>query len=241
MGTRMTKEIAESLHIAAHDAPQKNTPHSSTKSGDGLQTEYAGGISSRSIPEESLKLMVEKIMESESAACNTRLDDHHNCIAELYSTQQQLTVLIQDLKTSHSGSCNWDDITGLYKRMKTLEGQLKTQGAMLSSLVVPCGERNMKTASCHDKCASSHQGAQEPDATLTKQTEQSSHLHLEVRECDMQRDKLFRFNEIAISEHKLKSDKQYQSTTEDTSPLAEFKVTPPPVAPSARPQQAAPP
>merc|ERR1712007_352931 len=100
--------------------------------------------------------------------------------------------------------------------------------------VVSCGEHSMKTASSHDECASSHQGAQEPDATLTKQTAESSHL--EVEECGLQRDKQFlRFIEANIGERKLRS--QHHSTTENTSSFAEFKVTPPPAVSSAGPQQ----
>merc|ERR1712137_998092 len=105
---------------------------------------------------------------------------------------------------------------------------------MFASLVLSCGKSTRKMGFCRDECGSSHQGVQDPNATLTKQRVESSHS--EVRGCGLPSDELFRFIETQIGEGKVRSDKQYHSTTEDASPLAEFKVTRSAVL-SARSQQ----
>jgi len=176
-------------------------------------------------------------MESESAACNRRLDDHHNCIAELYLTQQQLTVLIQELKPSRWSFSNGDDIHGLCTRVATLESQFERHSAVFASLVASCTEHNMKIESFHDECAFLRHGKQEPHAGLTKQSVESAHC--KGRECGLQKKRLFRFAVTQISECRARSDEQHHLVTKCTSPLAEYRVPSPRAVPSVGSQQQA--
>merc|ERR1712137_1527990 len=73
---------------------------------------------------------------------------------------------------------------------------------MFASLVLSCGKSTRKMGFCRDECGSSHQGVQDPNATLTKQRVESSHS--EVRGCGLPSDELFRFIETQIREGKVR-------------------------------------